>query len=302
MTPTASAVRPRPTLAAWVMAARPKTLTAAFAPVAVGTAAAFSDGRGRWLPALAALVGALLIQVGTNLTNDYYDFKKGADTAERLGPRRVTQSGLIAPGTVLAAALGTFGLALLVGLYLVWVGGWPVVAIGVASLLSGYAYTGGPFPLGYNGLGDVFVFLFFGLVAVTGTYYVQAGGVSAEAWAAAVSMGASGTALLVVNNLRDAPTDVKAGKRTLVVRLGARAGKAEYVGLLLLSLLTPVAMWAAGLSGPAVLLSLLSAPLGVPPLRKVLGVTGAALNPALGETARFQLAFSLLLAAGLWLG
>jgi 1,4-dihydroxy-2-naphthoate octaprenyltransferase len=293
---------PRPSFRVWVMAIRPKTLTAALVPVMVGTAVAFSQGQGRWLPALAALVGALLIQVGTNLTNDYYDFKKGADTAERLGPRRVTQSGLIAPGTVLASAMGTFAAAMLVGLYLVWVGGWPIVAIGLASLLSGYAYTGGPYPLGYNGLGDIFVFVFFGLVAVCGTYYVQAGGVSAQAWVASVTVGASGTALLVVNNLRDASTDVKAGKRTLVVRFGPTAGKAEYVALVALALAVPVGMWALGMTGAWVLLALLSAPLALTPLRRVLTDSGAALNPALGETARFQLVFGLLFALGLLRG
>ncbi|MCI0670738.1 MAG: 1,4-dihydroxy-2-naphthoate octaprenyltransferase, partial [Myxococcaceae bacterium] len=224
------------------------------------------------------------------------------DTAERLGPRRVTQSGLIAPGTVLGAALGTFAAAMAVGLYLVWVGGWPILLIGLASLVSGYAYTGGPFPLAYHGLGDVFVFVFFGLVAVTGTTYVQAGSVSVAAWAASVAVGASGTALLVVNNLRDASTDVKAGKRTWVVRFGAGAGKVEYVLLLLVALGIPLVMWATDLSGSWGLLGLLAAPLALPPLRKVMRESGAKLNPALGETARFQLVFGLLFALGLVLG
>jgi 1,4-dihydroxy-2-naphthoate octaprenyltransferase len=298
----AAPARPRPTLKAWLMAARPKTLTAALVPVAVGTSLAFAAGVGRWLPALAALVGAVFIQVGTNLTNDYYDFKKGADTAERLGPVRVTQSGLIAPGTVLAAALGCFGLAFLTGTYLVWVGGWPIVAIGLASLLAGYAYTGGPYPLAYHGLGDIFVLGFFGFVAVTGTYYVQAGEVSPAAWWASVPVGAIGTGLLVVNNLRDASTDVKANKRTLVVRWGTGAGKAEYVLLLVAAYLTPLFLWGLGLKGPWVLLPLVSAPLAVPPLKLVLGAQGAALNPALGGTARLQAVFGLLFAVGLYLG
>src|SRR6218665_2329920 len=292
---------PRPTLKTWLMAARPKTLTAALVPVMVGTALAYGLGVGRWLPAVAALVGAMLIQVGTNLTNDYFDFKKGADTAERLGPKRVTQSGLISPETVLASALACFGLAVLTGIYLVVVGGWPIVAIGVASVLAGYAYTGGPFPLAYHGLGDVFVFIFFGLVAVPGTFYVQALTVSPAAWGAAIPVGAIGTALLVVNNLRDASTDVKAGKRTLVVRLGTAAGKAEYVLLLALAFATPLAMWALGLASAWVLLALLSAPLAVPLLRQVLGQQGAALNPALGGTARLQLVFGVLFSVGLWL-
>lgn len=292
---------PRPTLKTWLMAARPKTLTAALVPVMVGTALAYGLGVGRWMPALAALVGSMFIQVGTNLTNDYFDFKKGADTAERVGPQRVTQSGLIAPGTVLASALACFGLAVLTGIYLVVVGGWPIVAIGVASVLAGYSYTGGPFPLAYHGLGDVFVFVFFGLVAVPGTFYVQALTVTPAAWWAAIPVGAIGTALLVVNNLRDAATDVKAGKRTLVVRLGLRAGRAEYVVLLALAFVTPLAMWSLGLSSPWVMLAWLSAPLAVPLLKLVLGQEGAPLNLALGGTARLQLVFGLLFSVGLLL-
>jgi 1,4-dihydroxy-2-naphthoate octaprenyltransferase len=283
------------------MAARPKTLTAALVPVMVGTALAFGLGVGRWLPAVAALVGAMLIQIGTNLTNDYYDFKKGADTEERLGPKRVTQSGLIAPGTVLASALLCFGLAVVVGIYLVVVGGWPIVAIGLASVLAGYAYTGGPFPLAYNGLGDVFVFVFFGLVAVPGTFYVQALTVGPAAWWAAIPVGAVGTAILVVNNLRDETTDTKANKRTLVVRFGSTAGKAEYVTLLVAAYATPVVMWGLGLASPWVLLALLSAPVAVPPLKLVMGAKGAELNPALGGTAKLQLVFGLLFSVGLFL-
>lgn len=290
---------PRPGLKTWVMAIRPKTLTAGLVPVMVGTALAFGDGVSRWMPALAALVGAMLIQIGTNLTNDYYDFRKGADTHERLGPVRVTQSGLIAPQTVLAGAALSFGLAVLSGTYLVAVGGWPIVAIGLLSVLCGFAYTGGPYPLGYHGLGDVFVFVFFGLVAVMGTYYVQAGTVSLGAALVSVPVGALGTALLVVNNLRDASTDIKAGKRTLIVRLGARAGKAEYLALLVASFSVPAVLLALGAASRWVLLPLLSLPLAVGPLRDVLRKEGAALNPTLGSTARLQLVFGLLFSLGL---
>ena len=213
----------------------------------------------------------------------------------------MTQSGLIAPGTVLASALACFGLAILTGIYLVVVGGWPIVAIGLASVLAGYAYTGGPFPLAYHGLGDVFVFVFFGLVAVPGTFYVQALSVSPAAWWAAIPVGAIGTALLVVNNLRDASTDVKAGKHTLVVRLGTTAGKAEYILLLAAAFATPLAMWGKGLAGPWVLLPLLSAPLTVPLLKQVLNAQGAALIPTLGGTARLQLVFGALFSVGLYL-
>lgn len=291
-----------PSLSTWFLAIRPRTLTAAIVPVMVGSALAFGDGRGQWLPAIAALLGAVLIQIGTNLTNDYYDFKKGADTHERLGPVRVTQAGLISPQTVLLAAVASFAAALVIGLYLVAVAGWPVVAIGVASLLSGYAYTGGPYPLAYNGLGDLFVFVFFGFVAVGGTYFVQALGLPPKALLAAIPVGALGTAILVVNNLRDATTDVKAGKRTLIVRFGERAGRGEYLACLALAFGTPPLLLALGWEGWAVLLPLASAPFVVAPLRRVLQQRGAALNPGLGETAKLQLVFGALFAAGLYLG
>ncbi|HEY8206411.1 MAG TPA: 1,4-dihydroxy-2-naphthoate polyprenyltransferase [Myxococcaceae bacterium] len=292
----------RPTVSTWLMAFRPKTLSAAVAPVLVGTALAYAHGRGRVLPALAALVGALLIQVGTNLTNDYYDFKKGADTAERVGPTRVTQSGLIAPDAVLRAAVLAFALAMAVGVYLVAIAGWPILVAGVLSVLCGYAYTGGPYPLGYHGLGDLFVFVFFGLVAVGGTYFVESGVLAAPALAAAVPVGALGAAILTVNNLRDVSTDAKAGKRTLVVRLGVPAGRAEYVTMLALSFATPLAFWAAGWARWPVLAAWLAIPAAIGPLRRVMREGGAALNPALGETARLQLIFSVLFSAGLLLG
>lgn len=285
---------------AWLLATRPKTLTAGLIPVAVGTGLALGHGAFRALPALAALVGALLIQIGTNLTNDYYDFKRGADTHERLGPMRVTQSGLIAPAAVLAGALGCFGLAVVVGTYLVHVGGWPIVAIGLAAVLSGYAYTGGPFPLGYHGLGDVFVFVFFGLVAVGGTYFVQAGGLTPGVWPAAAAVGAMGTEILIANNLRDAGTDIKAGKRTLVVRFGMAAGRAEYLVMLGISYAMPAVLFAMHAAGPWVFLSYASLPFAVAPLRMILKESGAALGPALGASARLQLVFGLLLSLGLW--
>lgn len=286
-------------LKVWIQAIRPKTLTAGLVPVLVGSALAHHHGSFRVLPALAALFGALLIQIGTNLTNDYYDFKKGADTAERMGPKRVTQAGLIAPSTVLAGALASFGLAVLIGLYLVFVGGWPVIAIGVASVLSGYAYTGGPFPLGYHGLGDLFVFVFFGFVAVAGTYFVQTLHLDPAVWLAAIPVGGIGTALLVVNNLRDMSTDVKAGKRTLAVRFGANFAKTEYVTLLLASYAAPVIMVLRGDATYWTLLPLLSIPFAIPPLRLVFTQSGPVLNNGLHGTARLQLVFGLLFAIGL---
>ncbi len=286
----------------WLLAARPKTLTAALAPVAVGTGLAFGTGAGRWSLALEALLGALLIQVGTNLTNDYYDFHKGADTHERLGPVRVTQAGLVAPRTVLRAAVLCFGGATAVGAFLVAAGGWPVVAIGLLSILAGWAYTGGPAPLGYLGLGEVFVLLFFGFVAVGGTVWVQAQALPAATWLAALSVGCTGTLLIVVNNLRDMDTSRRAGKRTLAARFGARFARSEYVCLLAVAFLAPVAAWALGQTGAWALLSLAALPLAVSPLRLVLSQPGAPLNRALAGSARLQLVHGLLLAVGLWRG
>ena len=299
---TLAAPAASPSLRTWLLAARPKTLTAAVVPVVVGTGLALGQGMAVLWPALAALAGAMLIQIGTNLTNDYYDFRKGADTHERVGPARVTQSGLIAPGNVLAAGMACFAAAVVVGLYLVSRGGWPFVAIGLASVLAGWAYTGGPYPLGYHGLGDLFVLVFFGLVAVPGTFYAQALRLVPAVWPAAVAVGAIGTMILVVNNLRDAETDARAGKHTLVVRFGRGFGQVEYVTLLVVALAMPLAMVAFGWARWPVLIALAAVPLAWPPLSRVLRVTGAALNPALGGTARFQAAYGLLLAAGAWLG
>ena len=285
----------------WLQAIRPKTLSAGAVPVIIGIGLAYGQGSGRLLPALAALAGALLIQIGTNLSNDYYDFRRGADTSERLGPVRVTQSGLVPPEVVLAASLFCFAAAFAVGLYLVALGGWPIAALGVASLLCGFAYTGGPAPLAYLGLGDIFVLAFFGFGAVGGTYFVQTGSLTpAVAWAS-IPAGALGTAILVVNNLRDAATDAKAGKRTLVVRWGAFAGKVEYCAMLAAAFAAPLVMWLLGISRGWPLLSWLCVPLALRPLRRVLKQHGAALNPALGGTARLQLIFGILFAFGLYL-
>ncbi|MCG3212199.1 MAG: 1,4-dihydroxy-2-naphthoate octaprenyltransferase [Anaerolineae bacterium] len=283
----------------WVLAARPKTLPAAAAPVAVGTAVAISEGVFSFWPALAALLGALLIQIATNFANDVFDYKKGADTTERLGPLRVTQAGLLSPGQVMAGMWLTFGLAAVIGVYLVLVGGWPIVVIGLLSILAGIAYTGGPFPLGYNGLGDLFVFIFFGLVAVCGTYYVQALTVSAAAVWTAIPLGFLATAILVVNNLRDIDTDRAAGKKTMAVRLGRRGAQMEYLLLAGGSYLAPLLMALLGVSSAWVLLSWLSLPLLRPLLYLIFKQKGRPLNQALAGTARLELVFSLLLALGL---
>lgn len=286
---------------AWVMAARPPTLPAAVVPVLVGTAAVFGLGF-RALPFVAALLASALIQIGTNFANDYFDFHKGADTAERLGPVRVTQSGLIAPDTVRNAMILVFGLAALVGLYLVFVGGWPILAIGLLSIAAGVLYTGGPFPLAYNGLGDVFVFLFFGLVAVCGTAYLHVGGVPAVAAWAALPVALIVTAIIVVNNLRDIDTDRVARKHTLAVLLGRRATRAEYLllvaGAYLLLPLGPL----LGLASWWALLPLLTLPLAAALVRTVFLVEGRPLNRALAGTGRLHLVFGVLFAIGLLLG
>ncbi|OHE89609.1 MAG: 1,4-dihydroxy-2-naphthoate octaprenyltransferase [Verrucomicrobia bacterium RIFCSPLOWO2_12_FULL_64_8] len=213
----------------WLAAARPRTLPAAVAPVVVGSAFAWQAGAFDGRPAGICLAFALLVQIGTNFANDYYDFLKGADNAARVGPRRAVASGLMAPAAMRRAMILAFGLAFLVGLSLVAWGGWWLVVIGVASIVSGIAYTGGPWPLGYLGLGDLFVFVFFGLVAVGATFYVQAGYVSHDVLYAAAAIGALTANILVVNNYRDAGTDAAAGKRTLVVRFGKTSARAQFV-------------------------------------------------------------------------
>lgn len=268
----------------------------------MGTAAAYAVGGFRWGPALAALTGALLLQIGANLANDLYDFEKGADTDERLGPTRVVQSGLLSPAAVRRATALTFFLALLVGVYLVWVAGWVIVAIGLASIAAAIAYTGGPYPLGYNGLGDIAVFVFFGLVAVCGTAYVQAGYVPTLAWIAAIPAGTLVTAILVVNNVRDIATDAAAGKRTLAVRMGRRAAVIEYALLLAAAYLVPLVLFAAGRLGAWVLLPLATAPLAIRVFRSVADDRGRALNPTLGRTAQLSVLFGALFAAGIVLG
>jgi 1,4-dihydroxy-2-naphthoate octaprenyltransferase len=290
-------------LSVWVLAARPKTLSAAAAPVVVGAGLGGFHGVFRPLPVLAALVGAFLIQVGTNLANDYYDFVKGGDTEERLGPTRVTQSGLLPPEAVKRGMMVSLGLAFLVGIYLAWVGGWPIVIIGLASLVCAVAYTGGPFPLAYNGLGDLFVFIFFGLVAVGGTYWVQALTLEPDVLLAGVAMGALNTAILVVNNLRDIETDGPAGKRTLAVLIGPVGTKGEYIFLGAVAAAVP--LYGVGWYGWP--LATLAASLAVlamaPPLKTVLTYTDPRdLNPALGQTARAVAIYGLLLGAALGFG
>ncbi len=284
----------------WVMAARLRTLPAAVAPVLVGTALAIHDDEFHGVAFAAALVGAILIQVGTNLSNDYSDARRGADAEDRLGPVRVTAAGLVPPKQVLVAIYVTFALAVLVGLVLVMVAGPEVLLIGGASILAGVLYTGGPRPYGYEGLGEVFVFTFFGLVAVAGTYYVQAEALVSEAFALAVPVGLLAAAILVVNNVRDIDTDRRAGKRTLSVRLGRQRTRTLFAAMLAAAYLTVAALapW-----DPWVLLAWLSLPLA---LRLVATVRthadGPTLNAALARTGVLQLAFCVLLSTGVLLG
>ncbi len=288
---------------AWLLATRPKTLIASVAPVIAGTGLAIYHGVFAFLPALAALLGAICIQIGTNIGNDYYDFVRGGDTEDRVGPVRVTQAGILPPKIVRAGMLAALGLAIVLGVYLVWIGGWPIVWIGLASIACAVLYTGGPFPLAYHGLGDLFVFIFFGLVAVAGTYYVQGLSWSADAFLIGAGVGALNTALIVVNNLRDIETDARAGKRTLAVRIGRTLTKLEYLLMLMISLLVPLVGWMV-LSWPvAVLCSLLVIPLSVSPAKKVIvHVEARDLLPALAETAQLVGVYGLALAAGFALG
>ncbi len=286
------------TLQKWLLAARPKTLYAAVTPVLVGSAIAYQAGSFRLLPALAALLGAVFIQIGTNLANDVADFSKGADNTERLGPTRVTQAGLLSPGQVLAGMWVCFGLAAAGGIYLYLIAGWPVLAIGLISILAGIAYTAGPFPLGYHGLGDLAVFIFFGIAAVNGTYYVQALNLSPATIWASIPIGLLATAIIVVNNLRDLQTDAAAGKITLAVRIGRRGTQLEFIVILAIAFIIPPLMWLSGSGSVWLLLTWLALPLAIQTTKEILNAEGAALNRSLAGTSRLELLFGALLALG----
>jgi 1,4-dihydroxy-2-naphthoate polyprenyltransferase len=286
----------------WLMAARPRTLPAAVAPVLVGTALAATEGTFRPLTFAAALLGALFIQVGTNLSNDYSDARRGADAEDRLGPVRVTAGGLVPPRQVLVATYIAFAAAVLAGAYLIATAGWELLLVGAASILAGVLYTGGPRPYGYEGLGEVFVFLFFGVVAVAGSYFAQVEELAWEALALAVPVGLLAAAILVVNNVRDLETDRRAGKRTLAVRLGRPRARGLYAAMVYGAFVTAPLAWLLGGDGLSawLLLPLLAFPLAVPVVRLVRNRTdGPALNGALARTGMLQLAFCVLLSAGL---
>jgi len=283
----------------WWLAIRPKTLSAAFAPVLMGTSMAYADGQMHIFTAITALIGALMIQIGTNLANDYFDYMKGADTEERLGPTRVTQAGLVHPTMIRKAFVWCFVIAFLVGSYLMWRGGWPVVLIGVLSIASGIAYTAGPYPLGYNGLGDIFVLIFFGPVAVGGTYYCQTLTINHYVLLAGLSPGLLAMAILAINNLRDIPTDKKAGKRTLAVFFGPLFARMEYLLSILVACAIPVYLHMSTQKHPYVLLTLLVLVIAIPTLWKVFRTSeGPQLNQALASTGKILMIFSILFTIG----
>jgi 1,4-dihydroxy-2-naphthoate polyprenyltransferase len=283
----------------WLLAIRPKTLPASIAPVITGTAVAIHEEGEHWPSAILALLTALLLQIAANFANDALDFRKGADTAERLGPTRVTSSGLLDGSTVIKATGLVLALAVLTGLPLALRGGWPIFALGIAAIVCAVAYTGGPWPLAYLGLGEVFVFAFFGLAGVAGTAYVQTGELTSLALAASVPVGALGVAILIVNNLRDIHTDRAAGKRTVAVRLGERGTQLEYAAMLVIAGVTPVVMWIVGWLDWSCVLTIAWWPYAGSLWNQVTSRTGRALNPTLGNTGRALLLYGVVLAAAL---
>jgi 1,4-dihydroxy-2-naphthoate octaprenyltransferase len=282
----------------WWLAARPKTLTLAAVPVLVGCALAWAEGAGHaWLAAAVAFIAALLIQAGTNLHNDTADFERGNDRADRIGPARATASGWASPAAVRRAAIIAFAIAFAGGTYLVYVGGWPIFIVGVVSIAAGWAYSGGPRPISYTPLGELFVLVFFGLVAVAGSYYLQSGHVTLTALVAGVAVGCPAAAVLMVNNYRDLDTDRAAGRRTLAAVLGRDRARHAYAAMILSPFAIAVAL--AAMAHPGALLSLLALPNGVGLVRQLgRAADGEALNEMLGATARQQVIFGILLAVG----
>jgi 1,4-dihydroxy-2-naphthoate octaprenyltransferase len=286
----------------WLMAARPRTLPAAVAPVLVGTSLAGFAHQFHGLRFIAALLGAIFIQVGTNLSNDYSDARRGADADDRLGPVRVTAGGLVPPSQVLVATYVSFGLAVLAGIYLIAVAGWLLLVIGVASIVAGVLYTGGPRPYGYEGLGELFVFLFFGVVAVTGSFFVQVKHLHWEAFALSVPVGLLAAAILIVNNIRDIDSDRRTSKRTLAVRLGRGRTRAMFIVTVYLAFLLAPVTWIFGPLKPWLLLPWLALPLAARLVAVVRTRTdGPSLNGALAQSGMLQLVFCVLLSAGLLL-
>ncbi|NGP87016.1 1,4-dihydroxy-2-naphthoate polyprenyltransferase [Fodinibius halophilus] len=287
-------------LSIWIQAARPQTLAAAFVPVCVGASLAFHNATFDLLPTLIALLCAFLIQIGTNFANDYFDFKKGADTDDRIGFERATAAGQISADTMRNATIITMGLAFLLGLYLVWHAGWVILAVGIISLICGILYTGGPFPLGYNGLGDLFVFLFFGIVAVMGTYYVNALEWSLPSLWASFAVGALSTNILVVNNLRDVEQDGPAGKNTLGVLFGEDVLRWEYALMLIISWAIPLYFYYALQYSAYILIPYLSTPGAIILLYQIWTIQDKRkLNNTLERTAQLMVVFGVLFSIGI---
>jgi len=286
---------------AWILASRPKTLHAAISPVLMGTTMAFADGGVHWLSAFLALFGALMIQIGTNLANDYFDHKHGKDTQERLGPMRVTQAGLVSDHAMKLAISIVFTAAFVAGIYLVYRAGWPIVIIGLLSLLFGMIYTAGPFPLAYLGIADLFAFLFFGPIALAGTYYAQTLDMNWVVLVAGIAPGCFSIALLTVNNLRDVDEDRGTNKKTLIVRLGKSYGRSQYLVSMILAALIPIVLWQMTSSHSGVLITLLALIFSIPAIRGMFGgAQGRGLNQTLAQTGKTQLIYTLLFIIG-WL-
>ncbi len=285
-------------LQAWMLAIRPKTLPAGAVPVVLGSALAAADGSFLLFPAVVALICALGIQVATNFINEIYDFRKGADTAERLGPTRTVAAGIISEKTMIRVSALLIGTVFFLGLYLVYTAGWPIFIVGLFSLLFAWAYTGGPYPIAYSGLGDIFVFVFFGLVAVGGTYYVQAHALSLPVLFAAVAPGVFSVNILLVNNIRDIATDRTVGKMTLPARIGAQWARRLYSTLTVVAFVVPVLLSMHGYSQWG-MLSLLSAPLAFRLIRQLNASEGRELNNVLAGTGKLMTLHGLLFAAGL---
>ncbi len=283
----------------WILAARPKTLPAAASPVILGTALSYHDGIFHSFILLMTLLAAVLIQIGANFANDVYDYQKGTDRDDRLGPKRATQSGLITPEKMKNAMWLIFSLAICVGFYLAWIGGWPIVFIGLSSITAGIAYTGGPYPLGYHGWGDMFVFIFFGLIAVPGSYYLQTGIITSTSLWLGAALGMLSTAILVVNNIRDMETDIVTGKKTLAVRWGKSFSHIEFSILVIIPFIIPLCMWWNTRYNMSLLITLFALPIAVHLIIQLISKTGRELNKVLAGTARFLFIFTILFSLGL---
>ncbi len=283
----------------WIEAARPKTLMVGICPVVIGTVLAFHAGVMHWPSAIAALIGALAIQIGTNFANDYFDFKKGADTPNRKGPRRATSAGLVTPKAMMVAMIFAFLISMGAGIYIIFRGGAPLLIVGILSILSGVLYTGGPYPLGYNGLGDIFVLVFFGPVAVGGTFYIQALHMDWKVAMLGVAPGLIATGVLAVNNLRDRDEDSKTGKRTLAVRFGTCFAKIEYAICIIVPLFLTLYLGKYVWGWERPWLCFMALPLGVILIRKARTQTGEALNEVLAKTGAYLLVYTVFLVAGM---